>query len=74
MEDLAALFMCASLKPSSIQHLTRCEIYNGKQSLAKAAQSGSEGDAVLFFHSPPPSVKHLLPLHDQFNFLSGCAV
>ena len=47
----------------------------GKQSLARAAQSGSEGDAVLFFHSPPPSVKHLLlPLHDQFNFLSGCAV
>ena len=65
--------MCASLKPSSIQPLTRCEIYNGKQSLAKAAQSGSEGGAVLFFHSPPPSVKHL-SLHDQFNFLSGCAV
>ena len=37
------------------------------EELARAAQSGSEGDAVLFFQSPPPSVKHFLPLHDQFK-------
>ena len=44
-------------------------------SLLRAAKSGSEGYAVLFFHSPLPSVTHfLLQLHDQFNFLSGCAV
>ena len=44
-------------------------------SLLRTAQSGSEGGTVLFFHIPPSSVTHfLLPLHNQFNFLSRCAV
>ena len=61
--------MCASLKPSST---SQGEIFKGKQSLVRAAQSGSEGDAVLFFHSPPSVTR--FPLHNQFNLLSDCAV
>ena len=41
----------------------------------RAAQNGSEGDTVLFFHSPPPSVTHfLLPLHNQTNLTSSLVV
>ena len=71
VEDLATLFMCASLKPFST---SQGEIFKGKQSLVRATQSGSEGYAVLFFHSPPSVTRFLLPLHNQFDFLSGCAV
>ena len=57
--------MCASLKPFST---SQGEIFKGKQSLVRAAQSGSEGNAVLFFHSPPSVTHFLLPLHNQFDF------
>ena len=58
---------------NSITHHTK--------SLLRAAQSGSEGGTVLFFHIPPSSVTHFfLPLHNQStSFLAvqcnlGCVV
>ena len=62
--------MPPSLKPFST---SQGEIFKGKQSLVRGAQSGSEGDAVLYFHSPPSVTRFLLLLHNLFDFLSSCA-
>ena len=57
------------------QHYTVITVTHHTKSLLRAAQSGSEDGTVLFFHIPPSSVTHfLLPLHNQFNFLSRCAM
>ena len=54
------------------QHYTVITVIHHTKSLLRAAQSGSEGGIVLFFHIPPSSVTHFLL--NQFNFLFRCAV
>ena len=57
------------------QHYTVITVIHHTKSLLRVAQSGNEGGTVLFFPIPPSSVTHfLLPLYNQFNFLSHCAV